>query len=59
MKLGIKCSNPLLFFNIIEISPEIDILGKFDLFGNVAWGIFEGNIIMESWIGSNIDLSEL
>ena len=59
LKFGIKCSNPLLFLSIIVISPEIEILGKLDLFGNVACGVLEGNIIIVSWGGSKEDLSEL
>ena len=30
-----------------------------DLFGNVACGVLEGNIIIVSWGGSKADLSEL
>ena len=36
----------------MEISPEIEIRGKPDLFGTVACGVFEGNIIIEESIGS-------
>ena len=43
----------------MEISPEIEIRGSLDLFGTVAWGVFEGNTIIESWSKSNMDLSEL
>ena len=39
---------PLLSFNIIDISPEIEIRGRPDLLGAVACGVLEGNIIMES-----------
>ena len=45
--------------SIREISPDIEIRGVPDLFGAVACGVFEGNIIIESCSKSNIDLSEL
>ena len=53
------CSKPELSFNIIVMSPDIDILIDFDLLGVVAWGVLDGKITIESWARSKKDLSEL